>query len=152
MNPTTPERTELVIRYGRRSLALCLAWLGMLGTCLAVQVFDAEGPFTAMTNNLLKFLPIGLPMAVAALQASLKGKRFTTHDPDVRAVLQDEFRRANLNKAFRCAFFTVFILQVPLGLAVWNHPTHVALYFMGGFTVLLGVMALMAFFLYFDRG
>ena len=152
MTSTPPERTELVLRYGRRSLALCLAWLAMLGTCLALQVFDAEGPFTAMGNNLLKFLPIGLPIAVGALQASLKGKGFAKNDPDVRAVLEDEFRRANLNRAFRCAFFTVFVLQVPLGFAVWNHPTHVALYFMGGFTVLLGVMALMAFFLFFDRG
>jgi hypothetical protein len=152
MNSTTPERTELVIRYGRRSLALCLVWLGLLGTCLAFQVFDPEGPLTAMANNLLKFLPIGLPIVLVALQASLKGKGFAKNDPDVRAVMEDEFRRANLNKAFRCAFFTVFIIQVPLGLAVWNHPTHVALYFMGGFTVLLGVMALMAFFLFFDRG
>lgn len=152
MSSTTSERTELVIRYGRRSLALALAWLGMMGTCLALQVFDAEGPFTGMSNNLLKGLPIALPIAVAALQASLKGKGFNSKDPDVRAVLEDEFRRANLNKAFRCAFFTVFVLQVPLGLAAWNLPSHVALYFMGGFTVLLGVMALLAFFLFFDRG
>ena len=128
-----------------------LAWLGVLGICLALQVFDAEGTFTAMSNNLLKFLPIGLPIAVAALQASLKGKGFTKEDPDVLAVMKDEFRCANLNKAIRYAFFTVFILQVPLGLAVRNHPTPVALAFMGGFTVLLGVMALMAFFLFFDR-
>lgn len=152
MIPTTPDRTELVIRYGRRSLALGLTWLGVLGTCLALQVFDPEGPFTAMSNHLLKGLPIALPIAVAALQASLKGKGFTTKDPEVRAVMEDEFRRVNLNKAFRCAFFSVFVLQVPLGLAAWNLPPHVGLAFMGGFTILLGVMALMAYFLFFDRG
>lgn len=152
MTSTTPERTELVIRYGRRSLALCLAWLGLLGACLGLQVFVPGGPITGMTNNLLKGLPIALPIAVAALQGSLKGKGFSTTDPDVQAVLKDEFRRANLNKAFRCAFFTVFVLQVPLGLAVWHLPTHVALSLMGGFTILLGVMALLGFFLFFDRG
>lgn len=152
MNPTTPDRTELVIRYGRRSLALCLAWLGILGACLGLQVFSPEGPITGMTNNLLKGLPIALPIFVAGLQASLKGKGLTMKDPDVRAVMEDEFRRANLNKAFRCAYFSVFILQVPLGLAAWSLPSHVGLYFMGGFTILLGVMALLAFFLFFDRG
>lgn len=91
--------------------------------------FEVDGLRTALTNNLLKFLPIAPPIAAGSLQASLEGKGFTTKDPDVRAVMEDEFRRANRNKALRCALFTVFVLQVPLGLAVWNHPTHVALYF-----------------------
>ena len=46
---------------------MALIWLGAIGTCLALQALDPEGPYTAMATQFLKYLPIFLPIGIMAL-------------------------------------------------------------------------------------
>ena len=100
-------------------------------------------------------MPWLLPLAIAALflvfNAPLR-RSFRPTDPDVKAMLNDEFRQANLARAQRVAFVVVLVAQIPLATFVSGLNTVGAVTVMSVATITVAMAALIASFLYFDRG
>ncbi len=154
MTPTTPDRTELFIRYFRRSLYLALGVLGLVTLWLVGGIFDTSGTFHSFSQRLVTpfpLLPLLVCFGVIANGSSLKRQRFTKEDPDVRAVLDDEHRHQNFHRATRAALVFTLLAQIPLAILFQLRPVPDAPYYMGALSLVLGVMALVASFLVFDR-
>lgn len=165
MDASLPERTEIFIRYIRGSLYLSLACLGVAAAALAALALDVDGTWApAVTRFLVRpfpLLPVLMAAGVALNMRQLKGHRFRREDPALRAVLEDEQRREAFHRAFRAAFITTLVAQFPLGaLFVWRPAIRLAPggdllllgpLFMGAFTLVVGLVSLICFFLFFDR-
>lgn len=164
MHPSTSERTDIFIRYIRGTLYLALGFLGIFSVSLVAMAFDPDGtwaPRVALLYAPFPFMPLLIIFGVGLNARQLKGLRFRKDDPAVRAVLNDEQRLHALNKAFRAALIAVLVAQFPLALLFLRHPmtklattpqpVTLAPVFMGAFSLVLGVAALLGCFLYFDR-
>ncbi|HJU83614.1 MAG TPA: hypothetical protein VJ600_05350 [Holophagaceae bacterium] len=154
MGDISPDRTELFIRYYRRSLMLVLVVLALLTLWLCGGIFFPGSAFRAFSEHLVTpfpLLPLLLIFAAVMNARDLKGKGVRKDDPDVRAVLEDEHRRANLHRALRAAFVVTLVAQMPLALLFVLRPMPEAPLYMGALTLSLGLMALVAAFLVFDR-
>jgi hypothetical protein len=154
MGETTPDRTELFIRYIRRSLYLSLGLLALVGLWLVQAAFDTAGIFTPLAQHLVTpfpLLPLLICFAVIANASSLKGQGFNPKDPDVRAVLDDELRHHAFHRATRFAFVLTLLAQLPLALLFQLCPVHASPLYMGALSLVLGPIFLLAAFLVFDR-
>ena len=98
-------------------------------------------------------VPWLFPIAVAGVFLLLnRGKRPLRPDhPDVRAMPGDEFRQANLARAQRLALIVVLVAQVPLGLLLSGPSAAAAVMAMALTTITLGMVTMIASFLFFDR-
>lgn len=98
-------------------------------------------------------VPLTFIMALIAigLQRTLGGERWDPRLPEVRAIVEDEWRRSNMNRARRAAFAVVLVVQLPLGLVLAGLPSLQALMAMAAATITLGLATLLGLFLYFDR-
>lgn len=150
----TNDQTEAFLRFSRRGLFVILLTFLVLGaTALAIAVWPNSA--LAMWPHFTPWLfPVLMTIAFIALRAPLKGRWWKPGSPDVEAILQDEFRQANLARAQHGAFITVLVAQVPLGLLLANLPdlaARRALVAMVGTTIALGMATLTGLFLIFDR-
>jgi len=155
MDSETIERSQLFDRVQRRSmvaLAVITLILGGAGLTLALTPAGAVGN----PANLQWWL---LPVVIAALARLLStagGRHFAPDSPEVKTLLQDEWRRSNLLRASRTALVVVLIGQWPLGLALGflTHPQltppRIASAMAAG-TIMLGVVTLVSLFLYYNR-
>jgi FtsH-binding integral membrane protein len=149
-NPNADE-TELLLRVNRRSLAILLAVILIIGAAFISAVLQPDGLPARIITHMPWMLPALLAGAALILQIPLKGKRWTPQAPEVRAVLDDEFRRTNLGRAQRTALVVVLLVQFPLGLLLMRLPAaHVAMV-MAGATITIGLAVAIAAFLFFDR-
>jgi hypothetical protein len=98
-------------------------------------------------------VPLTFIMALIAigLQRTLGGERWDPRLPEVRAIVEDEWRRSNMNRARHAAFAVVLVVQLPLGLVLAGLPSLQALMAMAAATITLGLATLLGLFLYFDR-
>lgn len=151
MDKPSPDRTELFLRYVRRTLYLCLGVVTLGALYLILTIWDREGRLERLRVGLLVLCPVALATGAAWLQGTLKGNRYSLKDADVRAILQDELRRQSFDRAFRVAFGTVMALQMPLAWLLFQNPGEQSLIHMGTFTILIGFIALVSAFLFFDR-
>jgi hypothetical protein len=101
---------------------------------------------------LVALLPIAIAIGVVTLQrTTLRGDRWDPKSPEVQAVLQDEWRRASMDRAIRVAFFVILIAQIPIGLLVAPLPSLRAVMAMATTTLTLGMATFLALFLFFSR-
>jgi hypothetical protein len=143
-------RSERYLRFSQRSmvLVLCLVLtLGALGLAMALRP-EVGSRWMVRAGWML---PIAIPLAFGVLQRTLRGDRWRPDAPEARAILQDEWRRTNLDRALRVAFVVVLAAQVPLGLAVAHLPTVRAVMAMAVATSVLGMATFLALFLFFGR-
>lgn len=151
MPESLDSRPERYLRFSQRSMvALLLITLILGGLCLAMALRPGDAP-RWMTSS-ITLLPILFAIAVVSLQrATLRGDRWDPRSPEVRAVLEDEWRRTSMDRAIRVAFFVVLIAQIPIGLLVAPLPSLRAVMAMATTTLTLGMATFLALFLFFSR-
>ncbi len=94
-------------------LLFVVAILG--GTGLAL-ILSPDGSVGRSAARAAWLIPIAIAIATAAVQTSLKGRRWNPDSPEVKTILQDEFRRTNMDRAARISLIVVLAAQWPLGL------------------------------------
>lgn len=145
------DRVEMLLRVNRRALGVVLLLIVFLGgTAMAMALW----PDTWLGEWPLRFpllFPIAVVMAFFCLRFFGGGRDFRADAAEVKVVLNDDFRQANLARAQRIALVLILIAQVPLGLLFMRVQTTRAVIGMGGTTIALGVSAVILLFLFFDR-
>lgn len=141
---------ETVARSARRALFALLFMILILGGTLLSNVLRPDSPFSRWPSRAPWAIPIGVVIIVAA---SASGRRrWDPNAPEVRAVLKDEYRVTNFQKAIRVAFITILVAQVPLAFFFTSLPPFRAAMGMAVATITLAMITLITFFLIFDRG
>jgi signal transduction histidine kinase len=145
------DRVETLLRVNRRALAVLSLLTVFLG---ATAVAMALWPDIWLGQWPLRFpllFPIAVLLAFFCLRFFGGGRDFRSDAAEVKVVLNDDFRRANLLRAQRIALGLILIAQVPLGLLFMHVQTTRAVIGMGGTTIAFGVSAVILLFLFFDR-
>ncbi len=145
------DTVEMLLRMNRRALAVLSLLIVFLGaTAMAMALW----PDTPLAEWPLRF-PLLFPIAVLVAFFSLRffggGREFRADAAEVKVILNDDFRRANLLRAQRIALVLILIAQVPLGVLFMRVQPTRAVIGMGGTTIALGVSAVILLFLFFDR-
>lgn len=145
---TPVEPTELLLRYSRQSLASVVTLVTVAGAAL---IAGALGVLPQVPQALPALIAFGIIVLAVGLRSSAGGRRWSPKSPVTQAVLQDEFRQANIARAERGALFAVLLGQVPLAVLLRSVPGAQAVFDMAIGTLCLGVAAFLALFLFFDR-
>jgi hypothetical protein len=145
MSPTSTDQTERLVQFSRRQLWFVLVFLLVLGAGHLVDLYF-PGKITALVS-----LPIFLVAFFAMPSLKTTGIDFSSSNPAMQALRNDELRQFALAKAFRNGFF-VLLAYPPLcafaltGLAVANPLPAVVV--SGAW---LGAVVFMASLLWYDR-
>ncbi len=144
------DRGEQALRQVRQGLWMVLGVLVLLAAFAALQAYD---PGTVLAQRSARALPALLPVLIVVVFAWQQStRRLSVKDAEMQAVLKDEFRRANLDRAFRAAFLVLLGVQVPLALLCRTLPSERAVWCMVAFSCFAGMVALLGSFLFYDRG
>ena len=146
------DQTELFLRVSRRGLLTVLITILLLGGTMLGTALWPSSVLASWPSRLPWLLPLVMIFALIGLHAPLRGRRWDPASPEVKAIIEDEFRRANMARAQRAAFMVVLIAQVPLALLLTRLPAMQAVLAMAVATITLGMVILIALFLFFDRG
>ncbi len=151
MSALIESRSENYLRFSRRSMGALLAEVLVIGTlCMVMTLWPGSGQYWMVQAGWL--LPVAITIGLVTLQrTTLRGGRWRPDVAEVRTIMDDEWRRVNLNRAMRFAFTGVLILQVPLGLTLAHLPALRAVIAMATATTTVGMTTLISLFLYFDR-
>lgn len=145
------DRTELLLRISRRSLLVVLAMIVLIAATLIAHVLRPGSLLADWASRMPWLLPLAIAALFLVFNAPLR-RSFRPTDPDVKAMLNDEFRQANLARAQRVAFVVVLVAQIPLATFVSGLNTVGAVTVMSVATITVAMAALIISFLYFDRG
>lgn len=124
----------------------------MLGTAaLSLMLSPTHAAWRLAANASLAVVAV---VVAAAISLAL-GRRSWHHDaPEVHAVLSDELRQTNLQRASRIAFNAVLIAQWPLAMLLGfasNLSSDRTAMAMAAITITLGLVTFLSLFLVFDR-
>jgi carbon starvation protein CstA len=148
MTNPTETRSEQYLRFSRRSMTVgLLLVLAIGGVCLAMAVQS----HALVWSRAIPVLWIVAVVIAAGLQRTLGGERWNPRAPEARAIMEDEWRRSNMERARRVAFVVALGAQLPLGLLLAGLPSLRAVMAMATATLTLGLATLIGLFLYFDR-
>jgi hypothetical protein len=151
MTPETDSplhRAELLLRSSRRALFLVLA---MVLLTAATLLAHALRPGTLLADWPSK-APWMIPVIIVFFVASNAFGRRRPDKEQIRVLLEDEFRRANMARAQRLSLIVVLLLQAPLAIVLSGLTPIVAVTAMAEATITLGMVTLIVSFLVFDRG
>ena len=154
MTGSTSDRSELLLRFSRRSMIVLLFVVVVLGAVALGLMLSPAGAVGDRANLVSWLMPVAIVIIVSALQTSLRGQRWDPHSAEVKAIMQDEWRRANMARASRAALVAVLITQWPLalifGFLTPLSPPRMAMA-MAASTMTLGLVTMISLFLFFDR-
>lgn len=125
----------------------------VLGATVVALTLSPEGAVSRSTARGFWLIPVSIVIFVA-LQTSLRGRRWTPDAPEVKAIMQDEWRQTNMARASRAALIVVLVAQWPLGLLfgfLLLLPPPRCASAMAASSITLGLATLIALFLLFDR-
>lgn len=150
MNKPSPKIDDYA-SYGRSVIRFALCVLLVVLLLSLILAFGGSGHALARFHALQVLAPVGIVLIVAIAQQ--RRRRF---GPDAqgaiwKAMFEDEFRQLNLRRATRASLVGVLVLQIPLGMLLDALLPEVGMVFMGYVTMLVGAIAFMAAFLYYDR-
>ncbi len=148
MTKSTEPRSEKYLRFSRRGMTVLLLLViavGGVGLTMAVRPQSPTWP------RAVPALWIVAVVIAVSLQRTLGGERWDPRLPEVRAIVADEWRQRNMDRARRIAFAVVLGAQVPLGLLLAGLPPLRAVMAMATATITLGLATMLGLFLYFDR-
>lgn len=155
MTEPTEDRSELYLRFSRRGMAALLIMIVALGATALIMALQPDGAFARTLEKASWFFPIATIIGVGALQTSMRGKGWNPNSPEAKAVLNDEWRRTNLDRAMKVAFIVILVTQLPLG---WLFGVMLAqlsvlraVLGMAVSTITLGMTIFVATFLFLDR-
>ena len=141
-------RSEKYLRFSRRSMTVLMLLVFAVGAVCIVMAFHTGSPNWSLAMGPLWIIAIVL---AGGLQRTLGGERWDPGASEVRAIVEDEWRRNNMDRARRVALMIVLGAQLPLGLAFASLPSMRAVMAMAAATITLGLVTLLALFLYLDR-
>jgi 4-amino-4-deoxy-L-arabinose transferase-like glycosyltransferase len=151
LNQNTVEGLQQFSRRSMIGLLFVVATLG--GTALAL-ILSPEAAVGRSANRVMWLIPVVIVVVVAAIQSSLRGRQWKPDSPEVRTVLNDEWRRLNLDRSARIALVVTVAAQLPLavlfGFAVDLLAVRATMA-MAAASITLGLLTLLTLFLYFDR-
>jgi len=154
MSQPAPAQSELLLRFSRRSMMAMLFVVIALGAVGLTLIVSPEGAVGKQANLMSWLIPVGIVILVAALQTSLHRQRWDPRSPEVKAIMRDEWRQTNMNRATRAAMIVALVAQWPLaltfGFLTKLPPPRMAMA-MAASTMTLGLTTLIALFLFFDR-
>ena len=153
MNESTEHPSELFLRFSRRSMIAMLLVVGVLGSTGLSLMLSPRGAVGDPANLAWWLAPVVIA-ALVAIGVSLGRRRWDPDSPEVSVIMQDEWRRTNMNRAFRGALIVILVAEWPLavglGMTTQIEPQRVAMA-MAAATITLGLGTLIALFLFFDR-
>lgn len=148
MDHPQESRSEKYLRFSRRSTTVLLLLVLAVGSVCVAMAFRPVSPH--WPQAMLPMWIVAIVLA-AGLQRTLGGDHWDPRTPEVRAIVEDEWRRTNMDRARRVAFVVVLGAQLPLGLLLASLPPLRAVMAMAAATITLGLSTLLALFLYLDR-
>lgn len=148
MNNQPETRSERYLRFSQRRLLVTLIFVLAIGGGVVATAIWPTAPGLLDARRPLQLLVIVFTLW---LFRSLGDDRWDSRRPEARAIVEDEWRRSNMDRARRVAFAVVLVAQLPLGLMLASLPPARALMAMGGATITLGLATMLARFLYLDR-
>lgn len=141
-------RTETYLRFSRRSVFLVLAMTLAAGSTFVATALWPDGAFSHWMGSAFAVMPVIL---ATLFLTAMRKRGFHPGAPEVKAVRDDEWRQANMDRALRVAFVVVLLAQLPLAVCFAHLPTTRALFGLGGSTMALGIAVLASAFLFYDR-
>lgn len=145
------QSTDVFEQFSRRSLIATLIIvlsLGVVGIALAVS------PYGEWQRTVSWMVPIAIVLTGASLRATLRGQNWDPRSDEVRRVMTDEWRRANMDRATRYAFATTLVAIWPVSLLfgyLSELPTPRAAIAIAAATMTVAITTLLASFLILDR-
>jgi hypothetical protein len=147
-NPSI-QQTDLLLRLARRNLYVVLFMIVLFGATLLSSVIAPTAPLSTWSSRAPWLIPVAIVFFVVVSASG--ARRWKADSPEVKIILNDEFRRASLNRALRVAFTVALIAQVPQALLFSSLPPFRAVMGMAAATITLAMATLITFFLLFDR-
>lgn len=152
MTEPTVDRSDLFLRFTRQNMIVLLVLVVLLGASgLSLMLAPTHAVWLSAAR--VSLITVGIVIAVAVAM-SLRRARWAPDAPEVRAVMQDEFRRTNMARASRVTLIVVLVAQWPLAM-VLGSLTHLGpprgAMAMAASTIILGLATLITVFLFFDR-
>jgi len=160
MAESVPSRSEVFLRFTRRSMVILLLLVLSLGLMGLAMVLWPDGAVSRSFERASWAVAIGIVLVGSVLQTSWRRHRFTADSAEVKAVMNDELRRNSMDRARLIAFVVVLLAQVPiallfshtaLGLGFGDLPAFRAVMAMAVSTITLGMTVFIVSFLLFDR-
>jgi drug/metabolite transporter (DMT)-like permease len=145
------DRAELVLRTSRRALVVVLAAVLLVAATLIAHALRPGSLLADWSSKVPWLFPVAMVAVFVILNAPLLRRQLRPDSPEMRAMLEDEFRHANLARAQRLALIVVLVAQVPLAILVSGLATEPAVTVMAVASVTLAMTTLIASFLFFDR-
>jgi hypothetical protein len=148
MTDPAATRSEKYLRFTHRGMVVTLLLvLAVGGVCVAMAIRPQDPRWSAA---MLPLWIIAIVVTVG-LQRTLGGDRWDARAPEARAIMDDEWRRSNMDRARRIAFGVVLGAQLPLAWLLSRLPASQAALAMAAATVTAGLATFIALFLYYDR-
>ncbi len=155
MTEPTEDRSELYLRFSRRGMAVLLIGITAMGFAGVAMAIWPDGPFAQALEKAPWFFPMVAIIGVAVMQTSMRKNRWDPNSPEAQAILNDEWRRTNLDRAMRVAFIVILTTQLPLGwlfgVMLAQRSVLRAVLAMAVSTITLGMATFLATYLIFDR-
>lgn len=154
MTPPNENSVEVLQRFSRRSMVVLLFVVALLGGTGLALVLSPEGAVGRSANRAAWLIPVAIVITVTALQTTLRGRRWNPDSPEVRTIMQDEWRRTNMDRASRISLIVVLAAQWPLGISIGllgNLPALRTAMAMAAASITLGLVTVITLFLFFDR-
>ena len=145
-----PDRAEMLLRSSRRSLTIVLALVLLMAATVIAHVLRPGSLLADWASRMPWLLPVAIAGLFVFFIARLP-RPFRPDHPDVKRILNDEFRQANLARAQRAALVTVLVAQIPLAVLVSGLTVTSAVTIMAVATGTVAMTTLITSFLYFDR-
>lgn len=154
MIQTNEHPVEVLQRFSRRSMIALLFIVSVLGGTALALILSPEGAVGRSAARGMWLIPVAIVIVVAALQSSLRGRRWDPKSPDVKTVMDDELRRANMDRASRISLIVVVAAQWPLAMTIGIlgglPPIRTAMA-MAAASITLGMLTVISLFLFFER-
>ncbi|HEY5611350.1 MAG TPA: hypothetical protein VIL97_09100 [Thermoanaerobaculia bacterium] len=146
------DRSELFLRFSRQRMIALLVVVVLLGaSALALMISPTREIWRSASYAAIASVAIALIVVVAL---SLRRRQWSPTAREVTVVMQDEWRRTNMERASRAALITVLAVQYPFvmifGFAM-DLPAPRGAFAMAASTITLGLTTMIGLFLYFDR-
>lgn len=140
--------------YRRRSLIAVVSLIALLGGTGLALILSPRGAVGRSSVRGAWLIPVAIVIVIAAIQSSLRGRRWNPASPEVLALMEDEFRRVSMDRAFRIAFIAVLAAQWPFALAVGflaDLPGPRPAMAMAAASITFGLLIFLVTYLYLDR-
>jgi len=152
MNQQLEDSTELFLRFSRRNMFILLVVVLLLGAAALAVMLTPSGRSWRIASQ-AALLPVAIAI-IAATLSSYRGRSWNPDAPEVKLVMNDEWRRTNMLRASRTALIVVLVAQWPLALLFGFYmslPSPRQASAMAASSLTLGLATLLALFLFLDR-